>query len=364
MAIRAIKIVQDRHKKDAPEKDDEEEEEKAVKEAPKAIEGEEGEAEEGEKPKEGEEAAEEEEEELEEVEELTPKSLAARVEELTESLTYQSFSYIRRGLFEMHKLIFSTMMTFRILARENQIDADELAWLIQGNKPSEVSRKPENLGFLNEQMWGSCKAIEQLSCFTDFCKHMESEGMQWQKWYLEEKAEIADLPKTYKNINLFRRLLLLRALRPDRLEAALTLYVGNEMGDKYVDSPNFVMEECYQETSAMTPIFFVLFPGVDPTKEVEDLCKTLGYKDRGLWNNISLGQGQEDRAINILKEMGEKGGWVFLQNVHLMDHWLKRFELELEIVSATAHQDFRCFISSEPPPIPNQQIVPESILHN
>lgn len=51
---------------------------------------------------------------------------------------------------------------------------------------------------------------------------MESEALQWRKWYAEEKAEIAELPRAFKDISLFHRLLLLRALRPDRLSGALT----------------------------------------------------------------------------------------------------------------------------------------------
>jgi dynein heavy chain len=48
---------------------------------------------------------------------MTPKTLAARVEKLVESITFQGFNYTRRGTFEDHKLIVSTMLCFRILIR-------------------------------------------------------------------------------------------------------------------------------------------------------------------------------------------------------------------------------------------------------
>ena len=48
-----------------------------------------------------------------------------------------------------------------------------------------------------------------------------------------------------------------------------------------------------------------------------------------------------------------------------MTDWMKRFESELEIVVENeCHKDFRCFISSEPPPLPDQEIIPEFILQN
>lgn len=78
--------------------------------------------------------------------------------------------------------------------------------------------------------------------------------------------------------------------------------------------------------------------------------------------NISMGQGQEEKAISFLKECALKGTWLFLQNVHLMQSWLKTFERVLDETLKNAHEDFRLFISSEPPAIPTMKIVPESIL--
>ena len=44
---------------------------------------------------------------------------------------------------------------------------------------------------------------------------------------------------------------------------------------------------------------------------------------------------------------------------------MKSFERNFEIViEEGAHADFRCFVSSEPPPSPEMEIIPESILQN
>jgi len=50
---------------------------------------------------------------------------------------------------------------------------------------------------------------------------MESENLQWRRWYMDEKAESIELPRAFKDLSLFHRLLLLRAMRPDRLTGAL-----------------------------------------------------------------------------------------------------------------------------------------------
>ena len=136
------------------------------------------------------------------------------------------------------------------------------------------------------------------------------------------------------------------------------------MGQKYIDGVPFDMNNTYLETSKFTPIFFVLFPGIDPTSWVENQVVKIGKKLEDHLTNIPMGQGQEDRANKSLVSCAEQGKWIMLQNVHLMETWLKKFENELERVSFTAHPDFRCFISSEPPPIPTMQTIPEPILQN
>jgi len=64
-------------------------------------------------------------------------------------------------------------------------------------------------------------------------------------------------------------------MRPDRLSSALRLFIQDEMGVLYVEQPPFSIIDTYKETAPSTPVFFVLFPGVDPTPEVERVGVTL-----------------------------------------------------------------------------------------
>lgn len=195
---------------------------------------------------------------------------------------------------------------------------------------------------------------------------MESEALQWKKWYGDEKAEIAELPKSFKDISAFHKLLLLRALRPDRLQGALTQYVIESLGDEFITQASFDMQIVYDEMTVATPAFFVLFPGVDPTPDVERVGAKYGKSSHEqTFTNISMGQGQEQIAMNALKDCAAKGNWLMIQNVHLMTEWMRVFERGLEVeVEAGPHPDFRVFISSEPPGLPLMEIIPESIMQN
>ena len=54
-------------------------------------------------------------------------------------------------------------------------------------------------------------------------------------------------------------------MRPDRVSSALNNYVKEMMDERYVQQPPFNIFETFAETDKKIPIFFVLFPGVDPT---------------------------------------------------------------------------------------------------
>lgn len=69
---------------------------------------------------------------------MTPRTLNKRVENLIESITVESFNYIRRGLFEKHKLLVATLLTMRILVRKKKIDEIEMNALIR----KEVALEP------------------------------------------------------------------------------------------------------------------------------------------------------------------------------------------------------------------------------
>ena len=100
------------------------------------------------------------------------------------------------------------------------------------------------------------------------------------------------------------------------------------------------MRETFEDSSAPTPLFFVLFPGVDPGAEIEKLGRQLGFtEEAGRYVSISMGQGQEAHAEACLDRFTEQGGWIFLQNVHLMQSWLPTLERKLEVAAESGHDD-------------------------
>jgi dynein heavy chain len=66
--------------------------------------------------------------------------------------------------------------------------------------------------------------------------------------------------------------------------------VQDNLDESYIEQPPFDIFQTYTEMTPSTPIFFVLFPGVDPTPEVEKAGAKLGKSiAAGNFLNISMG---------------------------------------------------------------------------
>jgi dynein heavy chain len=296
--------------------------------------------------------------------EMSDVELADRCRILIDSITRTVFNYIRRGLFELDKLTVATILTLRIMVNDVKLSTEEVEFLVEGK----ISPDPGNLGPLHEWLptaiWPRIKALEGMKRFAGLGDNMQSDSDEWQRWFDSEMPEIAKFPGDYqKTLTNFERLIILRAMRPDRVTTALKTWIDEVMGKEYVFQKPFDMSATYLETSNQTPTFFVLFAGVDPTPWVENLGKEKGITfENGNFKNISMGQGQEKPAEAVVEQFAKNGGWVMLQNCHLMQSWVPKLERLLEVVQENAHPDFRCFISAEPPPLASWKNMPESLL--
>eukprot|EP00762_Andalucia_godoyi_P000343 ANDGO_03199.mRNA.1 Dynein beta chain len=291
------------------------------------------------------------------------EDLPTRVLSIMDTVTESLFSFVSRGLFERHKLIFATMLCFRISAKSGELDPTHLNFLLRGSRKAGAAEAPESVrDIVTDSQWASIQALSEIEGtdppFSKLPGDLEGSSRRWKEWCETEKPETEKLPLEYKNLSTFQRLLILRCLRPDRMTMAVRLYVGEAMGKKYVEIPQIPLSASFEDSSPVIPIFFILSPGVDPVKEVERLGKNLGYSaDNGKIANVSLGQGQESVAMRELEKAYKNGTWVILNNIHLMSKWLIELDKKVEILMGSyekgdgeGHADFRLFLSAEPSP--------------
>jgi len=298
--------------------------------------------------------------------EPTAEEMEKRLNALLETTTYTIFNYTRRGLFDKDKLIVSTLLTFSILLKDNKLVMDEYNGLLTGMRAAKAPPMSDELAYwMSEAQWVFLQGLEEMPAFKGIGRDMEKRSEEWMTWGMHELAETQPLPGEWNTkLTDFQKLMLIRSVRPDRITGALSNFVEKQMGPLYVNQEAFDAAVMFEETGPSTPIFFILFPGYSPSKEIEKLANDMGKtSENGQLTIISMGQGQEPVAEGVLDKYTKNGGWVFLDNVHLMQGWIPALERKLEIAAESAHKDFRCFFSAEPiNGAAFAKIVPESIL--
>ncbi|XP_031213696.1 dynein heavy chain 11, axonemal isoform X3 [Mastomys coucha] len=285
-----------------------------------------------------------------------------RICALVESITHATFLYASQALFEKDKLTFLSQMAFQILLRRNEIHPLELDFLLRFTVEHTYSSPVD---FLTAQSWSAVKAVALMEEFRGLDRDVEGSAKQWRKWVESECPEKEKLPQEWKKKSLIQKLIILRAVRPDRMTYALRNFVEEKLGTKYVERTRLDLGKAFEESSRSTPVFFILSPGVDALKDLEVLGKRLGFTtDSGKFHNVSLGQGQELVAEMALEKAATGGHWVILQNVHLVAKWLGTLEKLLEKFSQRSHRDYRVFLSAETAPSQQEPVIPQGLLEN
>jgi len=153
---------------------------------------------------------------------------------------------------------------------------------------------------------------------------------RFKDWFNEVIPEEVKLPSDWRKLDStpFKKLLVIRALRPDRMNSALTTFIKANLprGEDFVNMDGSLpfskileasYEDATQETQLNIPIFFILSAGADPVKDVEKMGKQYNFDvNRNNFFNISLGQGMDKYAEAKLEAGFRDGYWIMLQNVH------------------------------------------------
>lgn len=112
-------------------------------------------------------------------------------------------------------------------------------------------------------------------------------------------------------LTLFQHLMIVRTLRKDRLISAMRIFVRQTLGRPFTEAPPPDVNRILFENDYMTPILFILTPGVDPAQILYHLAIEHHMQNR--MAIVSLGQGQGERAEKAIQQEMKDGGWVLLQ---------------------------------------------------
>jgi dynein heavy chain len=173
------------------------------------------------------------------------------------------------------------------------------------------------------------------------------------------------LPDEFAEVTLFQRLLLVKALREDKLQQSVAKFVSKKLGRKFGESPIADMNDIYKDLNNATPCIFILSKGADPTGMLLRFAKKKDFGER--LHIVSLGQGQGPNAEKLIQLGCKTGDWVVLQNCMLAKSWMPALDVIIfklqekckEPGGGGVHPDFRLYLTSSP-----ADYFPVSVLQN
>ncbi|XP_071942686.1 dynein axonemal heavy chain 6-like [Antedon mediterranea] len=319
--------------------------------------------------------------------------LTKRLGILLKQTTMAVYSNVSRGLFEVHKLVYSFMLCGDIMRLDGKITDLEWNFFLRGAAAigQDEKAKPD-IPWLTDATWKTCGDLDQnVPAFKGLSRDVIATPVSCsmgrlqvrvnpEKWAMygpvpppyvppqeadgEQAAQPVDDGKVKghwnERLTSFQRLMMVKAFMEEKVVFAVTDFVSENLGKRFVENPPIDLGTLYQDMTPSTPLVFVLSTGSDPMAAFQRFAREKNYLDR--IQAISLGQGQGPVAEKMMEAAVKNGDWIFLQNCHLAASWMLSMEeiiKEMGEPGAEIHADFRLFLSSMP-----TKVFPVSVLQN
>lgn len=304
---------------------------------------------------------------------LKKTDYAERLAVLLSGLFSTTFQRVAYGLGYYDRLVFALQLCYirTELDLGLPLELPELQLLLQGfveDQGSQTASWTNTLhGELTAEQMKALQKLLALPCFSGLQEHMTTHESEWiallrfsapetsipRGIFTAEPHPLADKKIGSQRsmtlgewINLLRELLVLRALRPDRVTCVLIELCEGVLGENFLSVPeltqDLLKEVVEKQASSTSPVLFVLSPGSDPSSLITHLASTVQQPISSVAMGSKEGFELADKAI---AKATRQGTWVLCKNVHLSLKWLQ--DLETNLHRGQAHANFRLFLTME-----------------
>ncbi|CAM9820352.1 unnamed protein product [Heterosigma akashiwo] len=281
-----------------------------------------------------------------------------RVANIIETMTYITYRYVNRGLYEKDKLTYVLLLTLKVLVTAGLLKQSDVTLFLRGGAALDIAQERRKPNWIDNDPWLNVIELSRgCKFFANLPTDITANEAMWRRWYDDNEPENMAIPD-YENklnelsadIGPFYRLLLVRSLRVDRciLQCKEFIRACQQMGPTYVEPVTDTIDEIYSEMVPEVPVIFLLSVGADPTESIEQLARKRKLPPPA---TISLGEGQEPVAIKAMNAAAANGTWVLLQNCELGLGLMDMMEDLMAKLMESVDPGFRLFITA----LPNDQ---------
>ena len=208
-----------------------------------------------------------------------------RTRALMTTLQSLAYEHICRSLFKADRLMFALLLAHRMHPKLFQPNEWEL---LMGQLVGDALRRQESLKHARESMpsWCSQEQALALHQFKSLFPGLYSElGLHskeaWAGFLKHSKCEREFPTSMAGRMSPFQQVLVVMALRPDRLQSAMELFASRALGLRELYPSNLNLRQLYEaETIPLEPILMIISPGADPSQEIEELAGSVVGNER------------------------------------------------------------------------------------
>jgi dynein heavy chain len=136
-----------------------------------------------------------------------------RISNVLEFLTKTVWRYTLRGLYEMHKFLFTLLLALKIDLNSNKLTHAEFLLLLKGGAALDMNAtKPKPFRWMLDVIWLNLVELSKQETFNQLLEKVTENEKDWKSWCDTEAPEEEEIPCGYNNaLDVFRKLLLIRA---------------------------------------------------------------------------------------------------------------------------------------------------------
>ncbi|XP_001636057.2 cytoplasmic dynein 1 heavy chain 1 isoform X2 [Nematostella vectensis] len=277
---------------------------------------------------------------------------APRLKVLTSDLFQIVYNRVARGMKHNDRMTFAILLCriyLRNLPGEDELE-EEFNVFLRGSEMVLTGKIPQIDGLSPEQASGITR-LSKMAAFKEIHIYINSNKQAFLDWQDAVKPE-DEVPTCWSETKKLTpigiavyQLLVIQALRPDRIIAMLHKVVAVILGGDFMHAAEQGLDlhsVVEKEVKASTPVLMCSVTGYDASGWVEDLAAQENTPLTSIAIGSAEGFSDAEKAINSAVKSGR---WVMLKNVHLAPQWLVTLEKKLHTLSP--HASFRLFLTME-----------------
>ena len=203
-----------------------------------------------------------------------------RIRTLTSTMQTLVYQYVCRSLFKADRLMFALHLAQGMqpqLFQPNEWEA------FTGQLVAGTIRRQESIKQMKESAPSWCsqeQAVEINHIKSNFPSLYSSLGLHnrdaWSAFVKHPHCEREFPHLAVGKITAFQQLLVIKALRPDRLQSAMELFAMRVLSLKEMSPATLNLRRLYEvDTLATEPILVIISPGADPSQEIQELAESV-----------------------------------------------------------------------------------------